>query len=113
LPTLAGHLTLPSGLALGWCFNLPVLQAFRGFELLTGLLQDAFDNSVIGFGSTISIAGDADVERRVTRDIASFGRQLGWLQEAILEMSGDASHAGAVRRVAALHAEIEQVKDAG
>lgn len=56
--------------------------------------------------------GDIQVERRVHRDLASPGRQLGILADAVLELAGkaDALDGPAVARLQRLADEIEKIK---
>ena len=56
--------------------------------------------------------GDLRVERRVHRDVASYGRQLGILTEAVIELadSVEGEDGPKVERLKALAEEIEQIK---
>lgn len=40
---------------------------------------------------TVNFAGNPAVEREVTEDVASYGRQIGWLNDIVLALSGDAA----------------------
>lgn len=71
-----------------------------------------------GWGSTnvtVNYQGSPDVETEVVRDVASFGRQIGWLSEIVLELckthppQGEAKEAEAKLRAAAKR--IKAIKD--
>lgn len=55
------------------------------------------------------IAGNADIEAHVVRDVASYGRQLGLLTEAVLELAVD-SDGPAVTKLRDLAQAVEIVK---
>jgi hypothetical protein len=38
------------------------------------------------FNMTVNYQGSPDIETEVVRDVASFGRQIGWLSEVVLEL---------------------------
>ncbi len=38
------------------------------------------------FNMTVNYQGSPDIETEVVRDVASFGRQIGWLSELVLEL---------------------------
>ena len=65
------------------------------------------------FGAIPRRAGDGQVEQRAF-ELASYGRQLGWLTEALLAQAGHgvdaASGAAALDKLAALRARIEAIK---
>ncbi len=65
------------------------------------------------FGAIPPAAGDARVERRAF-ELASYGRQLGWLTEALLAQAGRgvdaADGAAALDNLAALRTRIEAIK---
>jgi hypothetical protein len=69
-----------------------------------------------GWGSTnvtVNYQGSPDVETEVVRDVASFGRQIGWLTEIVLAQRDGtpekAAEAEAKLRVAA--AKIREIKE--
>jgi hypothetical protein len=62
------------------------------------------------FPTVINYQGDASVERKVTEEVASFGKQLGIISEALLEVAGDARHGPKLKRLRTTVDEIEQVK---
>lgn len=65
------------------------------------------------FGAIPRRAGDGQVEQRAF-ELASYGRQLGWLTEALLAQAGHgvdaASGAAALDKLAALRVRIEAIK---
>jgi hypothetical protein len=67
------------------------------------------------FGAIPAAAGDARIERRAF-ELASYGRQLGWLTEALLAQAGRGVDAAdgeaALDKLAALRERIEAIKDA-
>jgi hypothetical protein len=67
------------------------------------------------FGAIPATAGDARIERRAF-ELASYGRQLGWLTEALLAQAGRGVDAAdgeaALDKLAALRERIEAIKDA-
>lgn len=62
------------------------------------------------FNTTITYAGDAQIESRVISDVASYGKQIGILSEALLELAGADAHGEAVERLRTVVAEIEAIK---
>jgi hypothetical protein len=62
------------------------------------------------FPTVINYQGDASVERKVTEEVASFGKQLGIISEALLEVAGDARHGPKLKRLRTTVDEIEEVK---
>jgi hypothetical protein len=38
---------------------------------------------------TVNIAGNAEIEERVVSEVASYGKQLGWLNEIVLALAND------------------------
>ena len=56
--------------------------------------------------------GDLDVERQIGREAASYGRQIGILSEAILELAKKSDHMDgpAVRRLEELSKMVEEIK---
>ena len=57
-----------------------------------------------------NFAGDRQVESEVIAEVASYGKQLGILSEAILEIAND-EKGEAVKRLESLVAQINQVKE--
>lgn len=58
---------------------------------------------------SINFAGNQQVERKVVEDVASYGKQLGKLSEAVLELANGEKGA-AVEALKKLVAQIEYVK---
>jgi hypothetical protein len=62
------------------------------------------------FSTIVNYQGDAGIERKVTEEVASFGKQLGIVSEALLEVAGDAKQGPKLKRLRKVVAEIESVK---
>src|SRR5689334_10974816 len=66
---------------------------------------------------SLNFAGDAGVEREVNEDVASYGRQIGWLNEVVLALSANAKIASGSQAADALAKmkmaaeRIEKIKD--
>ena len=60
----------------------------------------------------VNFAGDADVEKDVVAKVASYGRQLGIITDAVLTLAGDSPEPGAdpLQRLRALAAKIRAIK---
>ena len=55
--------------------------------------------------------GDPAIEEKIIRDVASFGKQLGVVSEAVLELAKEgACQSPAIERLAKLAKEIDEVK---
>lgn len=65
------------------------------------------------FGNiSVNYAGNADIEKDVVEKVASFGKQLGIITEAVLALSdGKSKDNKAVTRLRDLAAKIEQLKN--
>ncbi len=60
---------------------------------------------------TVNYAGDATIENRVVTEVASYGRQIGWLTEIALALAkNEAPPADTLRRLTEAAAEIETIK---
>jgi hypothetical protein len=58
---------------------------------------------------TVNYAGDAAIEDRVVTEVASYGRQLGWLSEIALALArGEAPPQETLQRLTEAAARIEQ-----
>ncbi len=57
----------------------------------------------------LNFAGDQEIESKVVSDVASYGKQLGVLTEAMLELA-EGNRGEAVDRLKVLAEQIEQVK---
>jgi hypothetical protein len=76
-------------------------------ELMQSILPSWFSPSL-----SVSFAGDARIEERVVRDVASYGRQIGWLSELVLAMAeGKAAPKDALGKLTKAAAEIDRIKD--
>ncbi|AVO44573.1 hypothetical protein [Phreatobacter cathodiphilus] len=81
------------------------------------LVPSTLSQSILpGWGAsnvTINYQGSPDIETEVIRDVASFGRQIGWLTEMLLaQRDGDpAKAAGAEAKLREAAAKIEAVKE--
>lgn len=63
------------------------------------------------FNNQVSYAGSPEIESRIVADIASFGRQIGIISEALVELAGATGSGGPkVARLRTLMAEIEDLK---
>lgn len=66
------------------------------------------------FNMTVNYQGSPDIETEVVRDVASFGRQIGWLSEIVLALSAahppEGKGAEAVRQLKAAMERIEEIK---
>jgi hypothetical protein len=60
---------------------------------------------------TVNYAGDAAIEQRVVSDIASYGKQLGWLNEIVLAMVDNrAPPPATLAKLKSAMREIEDIK---
>lgn len=81
------------------------------------LVPSTLSQSILpGWGSsnvTINYQGSPDIETEVVRDVASFGRQIGWLTELVLaQRDGDPGKAAAAEaRLRDAACRIEAIKD--
>ena len=99
----------------------------RSLELhapLSGAVNQAIETSLarslgqLGFiNITTARAGDPDLERRIVEQVASYGRQLGWMLEAldalIRAQRGETPDAGdehALDQLQRLRSEVEALK---
>jgi len=68
------------------------------------------------FGNlTVNYAGNADVERKVVEDIASFGKQLGIITDVVLSMNGDPLEPGEdpLKQLREIAGAVNEVKQRG
>jgi hypothetical protein len=66
---------------------------------------------------SVSFAGDPVIEREVTEDVASYGSQIGWLNEIVIALAaaapeavGSAEAKRALDKLTKAGAEIEKIK---
>jgi len=65
------------------------------------------------FSPTINFAGDAKIEERVVSEVASYGKQIGWLSEIVLALAKEQQLAiEAVSKLGKAVKEIEIIKAA-
>src|SRR5215468_2364255 len=62
------------------------------------------------FQTVVNYQGNASIERKVTEEVASFGKQLGVISEALDEVAGDNPPGPKLTRLRRIMAEIECVK---
>ncbi len=61
---------------------------------------------------TINYAGDAEIESHVVSDVASYGKQIGWLNEIVLALAHDKEPTTEiVKRLKEAVEEIEAIKE--
>lgn len=65
------------------------------------------------FGNvSVNYAGNADIEKEVVEKVASFGKQLGIISDAVLALAeGKPKDAEAIARLKEIAARIEKLKD--
>lgn len=66
------------------------------------------------FSPTVNVnyAGDPVIEERVVTDVASFGRQIGWLSELVVALANKKPFpADALKKLEAAAAQIKAIKD--
>lgn len=78
------------------------------------IAQDIDPNTNWFFGAIAADAGDGRIERKAC-EVASYGRQLGWLTEILLELvekqdALPADVASSVERLKLVRAQIDQLK---
>jgi hypothetical protein len=60
---------------------------------------------------TYNFAGDATIEKQVVESVASYGRQIGWLNEVVLALAdGKTPPAATVERMRQVAKEVEALK---
>jgi hypothetical protein len=89
----------------------PFLELLRNWSVMSDAFRDAFDNWKVNVGPQITIAGDAKVEGEINGSVASYGKQLGIIQEALVELAGDTPKGPKMERLQRLMAMIEWVKE--
>jgi len=67
----------PSGFDPFWMFRLP----------LSGAVNQRITAPWFSPSLTVNYAGDAAIEDRVVTEVASYGRQLGWLNDIVLALA--------------------------
>jgi hypothetical protein len=80
-----------------WLFRLP----------LSGNVAQRFFSPAL----TVNYAGNAAVEERVVTDVASYGRQIGWLNKLVLDLvHGDPPDDDTLKQLADAVDAIEAIK---
>src|SRR5471030_272574 len=60
---------------------------------------------------TFNFAGDASVENRVVSEVASYGSQIGWINDIVLALAkGDKPDAKTIEKLTTAVQEIEKIK---
>ncbi|GAA0411226.1 hypothetical protein GCM10009133_19580 [Cocleimonas flava] len=91
-----------------WLF--PWLGMFKG-PLSGDVTQDISPiTSLLSPQFEFNFAGDRSIESEVVADVASYGKQLGILSEALIEIA-EGKQGDALKRLQKLTIEIEAVKD--
>lgn len=66
---------------------------------------------------TVNHAGDPAVESRAVNEVASYGTQMGWLNEVVLALADGAelngNGAATLRRIADAVKKVDEIRDAG
>ena len=91
----------------------------NGFDLLGGMMLAPYNltqpvlPNFMAPQFQFNFAGDPAIERRVVSEHASYGRQLGWLLEAVLELANRSElDSDAVARLRDLDEKIAELKPA-
>ena len=82
-----------------------------------GNLQ-SFDTSFFSPNVSVNFAGNRAVEREVNEDVASYGRQIGWLNDIVAALAAaapdalkaDPAAAGSLKKLGAAQEKIEAIK---
>ena len=90
--------------------DTPPFSSLFSATMPSGDVWQRFAASFFSPQVNIAYAGNPAVEREVVGDVASFGRQLGILSDAVLEIAGDAHAGPAVTRLRKLADDVEAVK---
>jgi hypothetical protein len=90
--------------------SLPVVPSWFTFNFPSGDVAQSFGGAFFSPRFEVNYAGIPSVEREVISDVASFGKQLGILSEAILEIA-DGAAGDKVERLRKLVSEVEAVKE--
>ena len=87
-------------------------------QAMSGSMQDSIGGQLGFINIHASRSGDVQIEQRITEQVASYGRQLGWIVDAldVLIRTGRpaglaADDADALDQLTALRAEVESVKE--
>jgi hypothetical protein len=77
-----------------------------------------FDSHLFSPNVSVNFAGNANIEREVTSDVASYGTQIGWLNEVVMALAaaapdaikGDRDAAGALKNLGDAAEKIAEIK---
>ena len=85
-----------------WLFRWP----------LSGNVNERITAPWLSPSLTVNYAGDARIEDRVVTEVASYGRQLGWLTEIAIALAHKQDlHSEALRHIEEAAAKIEKIKN--
>jgi len=63
------------------------------------------------FSPTFNFAGDAGIEKRVVSEVASYGKQIGWLNELVIKLAEQqAVDADVLKKVKKAVEDINEIK---
>jgi exonuclease VII small subunit len=79
---------------------------------LSGDVDQRFLGSFLSPSLTVNYGGNAEIERRVVSDVASFGRQIGWLSEIVDRLAdGERPPEDALRKLREAMEQIAAIKE--
>ncbi|HWK94922.1 MAG TPA: hypothetical protein VNR39_05830 [Pseudolabrys sp.] len=80
--------------------------------------MQSFESRAFSPTYTFNFAGNAEIEREVTEDVATYGRQIGWLNDIVLALAKaapdslkDDSATGSLKQLKDAMAKIEAIKE--
>jgi ABC-type nitrate/sulfonate/bicarbonate transport system substrate-binding protein len=89
-----------------WIFRSP----------LSGDVIQRFNSPWFSPNYTFNYAGDAAIEGRVVSDVASYGKQIGWLNEVVLALAQNAElteeTSKTLRKIVDASEKIQRIKEA-
>ena len=90
-----------------WLFGWPSGRGALGGDVTQSIspLTNLFSPQI-----EFNFKGDRGTEADVVANVASYGKQLGWLIEAVLALA-DHSDPEAIERIRRLEADVKRVKD--
>ena len=86
------------------------LSQMWNLTMPSGDVWQKFGASFLSPQVMVNDAGNPTIERDVVGDVASFGRQLGILSEAVLELAGPAAQGQKVKALRDLVTKVNAVK---
>ena len=87
------------------------LSQMWNLTMPSGDVWQKFGASFLSPQVTVNYAGNPTIERDVVGDVASFGRQLGILSEAVLELAGPGLDGPAMKALRDLVGKVDAVKE--